>query len=523
MKLTRHAFVVFWAVHAWVGVLISLILYAMFVAGGFTLFHGPLQAWQDPLPATSYPAGELTGIDRAVAALSDSGELRGKSFDLALPGPRRPRAELYVPETTGGTRQVVVDNRGEVRPPSSHVADTLYHLHFLYHEDFPKGFYVAGLLGVLFLLALVTGFLIHLKDLGRQLFRFRPAGPAAKTRAAWRDVHKVLGVWGLPFQTMIAFTGAVICLSSFFLPHIAKPSFGPDADRAERELYGDYSMPEPTGVAAPMSSPSQLVARSQSAVAGLRAWWIRIAPYGDEQAQTLVYGDVSGRLYPRVIVRMRATDGAVVAVHRSTPSQRVMKTLVGLHFAGFGGLTLRIVYALLTLGGCLTILSGNWIWIERRRARNDSRANRVLARLTLGIGAGLPIAIAGMLWLNRLLPADPSRGAREAWGLFAIWLAVALAALALQPTRRAWGLLVAIAGAGFAAVPILSALTQPAHLGNGGGALGWRVAGVDLGLAVIGTVLLLASARLLGRGARSARPGITARGPNSTTTKESAP
>jgi len=492
VKLSRHAFVTFWDVHAWGGVLISLVVYAMFVGGTFTVFYGPLKAWQDP-PGV---ATELAAVDAAAARVAAEHGLAGKRVDVALPGTdRAPRARIGFFDGSA-YQELDLRDDGALAPRTSRLADVLYHLHILYHEDFPEGFYVAGLFGVAFLVALVSGVVIHLKDLGRQLFRFRPDD---RRRTLWSDLHKVLGVWGLPFQLMIALTGATICLAAIVTPHVARPAFGDDA-RGSTELYGGGDAPEPAGRAIATLPPSELAARARAAVPRLEPWWIQIGPYGDETAQAVVYGDVEGRLSPRVKVRVRARDGAIVGIDDGAddpPAARVMSTFTGLHFGGYGGLGLRVVYALLGLGGCLTIRSGNWIWLTRR-ARRARRGDRLLARLTLGFGAGMPIAIACMAWANRLLPAEPGRGAAEAWTFFGTLGVAVVGSLAAAPARRSWSRLLALAGVGFTAIPVLSALTQPAHLFNGGGPLGWTVAGVDLGLAVLG-VLLLGAALVLAR------------------------
>ena len=80
MKLSRHAFVTFWDVHAWGGVLVSLVAYAMFVGGTFSVFYGPLRAWQDPPEGAADRARNDAAVVRAAA---DHG-LAGKWLDVWL-------------------------------------------------------------------------------------------------------------------------------------------------------------------------------------------------------------------------------------------------------------------------------------------------------------------------------------------------------------------------------------------------------------------------------------------------------
>jgi hypothetical protein len=62
---------------------------------------------------------------------------------------------------------------------------------------------------------------------------------------------------------------------------------------------------------------------------------------------------------------------------------------------------------------CLTILTGNWIWLVRREARAAGAGNRLLARLTIGLGGGVIPAAAALFWANRAAPAQ-ARMAMEA-------------------------------------------------------------------------------------------------------------
>src|SRR6185295_13572050 len=88
--------------------------------------------------------------------------------------------------------------------------------------------------------------------------------------------------------------------------------------------------------------------------------------------------------------------------------------IYGLHFAHFGGLTLRLLGFVLALGAGATLLTGNWIWLSRRAARGEGVGNRLLQRLTAGVGAGTLVAVSTLFLVSRALPlALPGRGRAE--------------------------------------------------------------------------------------------------------------
>src|SRR5690606_41798316 len=69
---------------------------------------------------------------------------------------------------------------------------------------FPYPTLFRSLFGLALLLAIVTGLVIHWRNLPSQLLRFR-AGRAAKI--VWTGAHKVLGTVGLSFLLIFGFTG----------------------------------------------------------------------------------------------------------------------------------------------------------------------------------------------------------------------------------------------------------------------------------------------------------------------------
>jgi uncharacterized iron-regulated membrane protein len=239
MKLPRHVFVSWWHVHAWAGVLAALVLAAMFLGGSVSLFRPEIELWQDP-PAA--PIDRAAADELARVAL-DGRSLDGKPVGLSLVGERHARPTLWLPRPEGQTGEEALyldpDPARENRR-TSRLLDVFFHLHFLWHEDVPIGMFIAGLLGVVFLLAVVTGVAIHLKDLSRQMYRVRPAAPP---RTMWSDVHKVLGAWGLPFQIMIALTGALICVLGVLSPHIGLAVFEGDRAAATAAMSGAEAAP----------------------------------------------------------------------------------------------------------------------------------------------------------------------------------------------------------------------------------------------------------------------------------------
>ena len=112
--------------------------------------------------------------------------------------------------------------------------------------------------------------------------------------------------------------------------------------------------------------------------------------------------------------------------------------------------------------------------------------------------AGLSIAMAGMLWANRLLPLGLAQRAEwEVHAFFIVWGATLAWAL-LRPARRAWIELLWTGAAALALLPLLNALTTDRGLLASLRAGDWIFAGLELtllALAALHVALAIRTAR----------------------------
>lgn len=486
-KLSRHAFTTFWDVHAWTGVIGGLLLYVMFLSGGITLFRRQLAVWEEPLTqqrSSVEQVGLQATLDQGLAAAGTTPEQLW--FDLPKGGLGAARL-LYFSQGEAVTSWV---HEGLV-PERERLSDFLYDLHYLWHRATGVWlFYVAGLLCVALLLALATGVLIHLKDIVRQFHQFRPD----KTRRVlWSDMHKVLGVIGLPFQLLYAYTGAFFVFLGLLVQVFTGPVFGRDAARADLLTWGASFADEPErGAPARGLTLDELMVRARAAEPRLVPERLYIRHHGLDSGTVDVRGSIEGVPFARGILRLRAVDGAVLSLDAPGAEgarSDVFRWIYGLHFANFGGVTLRILFFVLALATCATILTGNWIWLARREARQERVGNRLLARLTVGFGAGTVVAIAALFLVSRAFPLDWSgRGvAEELTFLVALGLCIAWA-LAARDGGRLWSRQIGLAGLLLLPVPALAARWSGAGLFGAGPKLGAVVA-VDVALLLTAAAL----------------------------------
>lgn len=508
MKLSAHAWRTFWAYHAWGGVACGLALHVMFAAGAVALFLEPLRVWEEPAqhrPARAAPASPQRLLERGLESIRD------------LPPPERlwlglPQGEAGAPRfqysdhETGEWRAAWIDPAGgAVVPERERAATFLYKLHYLWHPALPELEYLAGFLALAFLLTVVTGVLIHVKDLTSQLTRFRPR---AGRRALWSDLHKVLGVMGLPFQLLYSYTGAVVVFGPVILTALAGPVFGGDRAREGHVAWNEPTGMKPPGGPTEVLPLDQILARARETLPGFQPISFGMQGYQREHGLVRAYGtlDGDGPLRHANVLFDHQTGQVLHVDAPSTDlaSHSTSRWLSGIHYAYFGGIGTRVLLFLLAMATCATILSGNWVRLARRRPATAGRPP-VLARLTAGIGAGTFAAIAALFAASRLLPFDWSSRSTAEELVFAGALAGCTAwALAARETASVWWQQLGLAGVVLASVPLLGARLSPAGLFGGGPHIPTVVA-VDAALLACGAALV-AIAWALRRAGRAPRP-----------------
>jgi len=435
VKFTARTFKIQWDVHAWCGVVASTFLFVIFYCGIFALFRDSLAVWQEPAshvaaaPA-SYEA-TLRSVEKQVS-LPIGAHLdlwwsadHGKVNAFISHPPSKLQRELRLDGVTAQPRGAVY----------SRLADELYTMHFFYR--LPYGTELAGLLAVALFVAIVTGLVIHWKDLVRRWWLFRPQ---LKLRFSASDAHQVLGVIGLPFATMFAWSGSLLGLWAWLSAPLIYGTFhGDQAAFAVAQGYGPEAGVVALGRPAPRRSLDELVDRARQAVRRSgEAQHLEISAYGDEAAQ-LAVTFARGNFEPEKPVRLSLSTSKLIGVGKQIlPSAAINQVFFDLHYALFGGVLVKALYVLLALGVCAVIMTGNLVWLERRDPQRLRLGNRLLERATVGVSFGLVLSSAVYLAANRALPPVARRPDLEFASFLGAWLVGAALAFHRGASARAW-------------------------------------------------------------------------------------
>ncbi|MFD2111802.1 PepSY-associated TM helix domain-containing protein [Thiorhodococcus fuscus] len=398
-------------VHSWVGILAGLALFIAFYAGALTVFKEPLSHWTaagQPIPTTAFDQAE-TLIARTLAERADArhtftlhlGRTSDPSVYLSWHQDQDARSQWTA--TLDGEGALSVTERG-----AKDIGDLVDHIHRT--AGLPGGLefgsLVMGIVSALYVIALVSGFIVWLPSARKDLLALRLE---RNPKRAWLDGHNVVGIASLPFHLAIALTAVVFGLHDSIYASLDRTVYGGQV-RPILQAANPYTVVAPDARPADMLPPADLLARVRAFAPGFEPTAIQYRNPGTEGAMAVILGED-----PRHLVRAHGflvsspVSGAILNTDYLPGRQGTWGAIVAaffaLHFGTFGGEPVRWSYFLLALAGAFLFYSGNWLWIESRRrahardgASGPTRSLRAMEALTtggiLGCIGGLSVAIA---------------------------------------------------------------------------------------------------------------------------------
>ena len=230
------------------GIVISSALYVIFFAGSFSFFRDDIVAWErneqavedDHLPPN---------INAILNHIDNTYSLAGRDINLKTYYAERAIAVNLTPSkdslATENAKQAAffyldpVSFEAQSYGDAYSLGEFLYRLHFFAQIYYPVGYYLSGFIAFFFLIAIITGVLVHWKKIVPNFYTFRPW---AKLKTIWTDAHTALGILGLPFQFILAVTGAFFMLKALLIA----PSVLALYDGNQNQLYEDLEFNKPT-------------------------------------------------------------------------------------------------------------------------------------------------------------------------------------------------------------------------------------------------------------------------------------
>lgn len=247
----------------------------------------------------------------------------------------------------------------------------LLRLHTDLYAGLP-GFLFLGAMGLLFVVSTVSGLVLYAPFMKKQPFGvFRTD---RSRRLAWLDLHNLLGAATMIWVLTVGVTGAINTVAGPLEAAWQASAVSTFADQYE-------GRPAPVRLA----SVDQAIRTARAAEPDMKpafVSWPGTGYSGDHHYGVFMVGDtpLTERLYRPMLID--AETGALTAQPR--PPWYITMLLVSqpLHFGDYGGLPLKILWALLDLMAIAILISGVVLWL--RKSGDKSR----LDRLKVAHGAG---------------------------------------------------------------------------------------------------------------------------------------
>lgn len=445
--LKPRAYNILFHTHTVSGIVISAVLFVIFFAGAISLYKQEMYQWEDPTSRGVVPMA--VDYERLIARMDSikSGVADAHDIRVKMPTEARPVYTLYAlvePDSAQAyfatflynpVTDVVAD---AAEGDTSTVGETLYRLHFLDQIPMLIGRYLAGFVSLFFAFAVITGLLIHWKNIVSKFYAFSFKDVK---KQFWTNAHTVFGLIGLPFQLMYAITGAFYMLSLFVLVPTVVVLFKGDDHKLMEMIYPmeafhahDHGDEVEGHIHQEVSTLriSDVLTKIQREHKAYTISTLDIVNFGDEHA---VLGaelvDASGFNQNGLAVVDLHTGDYKLTIEPGEKGyiQSILNGINLIHFGSFGGWFVKFVYFLLSMFSCFVIISGVLIWKEARNkpsyTEKQRRFHRRVTTVYLSICFSLLPATAVLFIAEQLLHGVAGRADIVNTVFFVSWLVLA--------------------------------------------------------------------------------------------------
>ncbi|MEO1305974.1 MAG: PepSY-associated TM helix domain-containing protein [Pseudomonadota bacterium] len=508
--------------HSWAGITLGLIVFIVCFSGSFALFDNEIKTWEDPALRMSVNESPIEINETFTSWVQDNtGGAEAEFMRLDYPTSYKPYYYGIVHwhdenDVHQDATQRWDANTGKpiaIRGSGLSIWLLDFHRDFMWPDILggrTVGRSLVGIVGIVLMLAILTGIIAHTK-IREEAYSMRLK---RSQRLKWQDTHKVVGIWGLPFYIMIAFTGAYLGVIVIVSQLVAAIAYKGDVEALVEAVLGPTT--QPSGEQVQMISLDEL-REMQHPDSGKDPYMLIMRNYGDTAAEFDVFYPASSRLTFSDVIWLNGATGEPSPPNEyreETGAIRVANAVTPLHYGTYGGIWLKFLYFALGMSLAVVTALGSMMWIERRKHGNDGGKtltfyNR-LGYFNTGIIMGLPVATIAIFYLDKLyVGAESARLVATGWTFFAAWALGLLYAWVRRNDYQTTRELLLLTGVLAMGVPVVNGLVTgqwfPAYLGADHSIAAWVDVAMLVGGALTALAGYLAPAERLDKAARRAK------------------
>ena len=367
-------------IHKWTSIVCTGFLLMLCLTGLPLIFHDEIDELTEEAPTLGLPgvgsSGEAPGLRPldemlAKALAARPGEVPVfMAFDNDQPSmtiTTAPRADSPATDMTiqlfdrsTGLATGAVDESG--------VMHFILQLHTDMFLGLP-GMLFLGVMGLLFVIAIVSGVVLYTPFMRK--LDFGTLRVSRSRRVKWLDYHNLLGIVALAWMTVVGATGVINALATPIFQYWQTTELA----EMTRAYAGQGAVPPDR-----YGSIDKAMAAARRELPGSNPQFIAFPGGGFSSAHhyaVFFQGDtpLTQRLLTSALI-----DAETGAFTDARPMPWYVKTLAlsqPLHFGDYGGLPLKILWAMLTLFTIVVLGSGIYLWLGKRRSGTDALVREV--------------------------------------------------------------------------------------------------------------------------------------------------
>jgi uncharacterized iron-regulated membrane protein len=243
---------------------------------------------------------------------------------------------------------------------------TITRLHVDLFAGLPGTLFLGGM-GLLFLASIISGVVVYGPFMRRLPFGVVRRG--GSRRLTWLDLHNLLGIAIATWAFVVGATGVINTW--------ARPIFSHWQSTELAQMVAPWQgKPAP----AAFSSPQRAIETAQAAAPELEVSFVAFpgAPFaGDHHYTVFMRGDtpLTSMLMKPLLIDAQSGE---LADSRDMPWYvSALRLSQPLHFGDYGGLPLKIAWALLDVLGIIVLVSGMYLWLSRGQAPLEARLEEI--------------------------------------------------------------------------------------------------------------------------------------------------
>ena len=474
--------------HTYSGLLLSWLLFIVFVTGTLSYYADELDVWMQPEKLSQQHQSDP--IPLAISALNEKASGASR-WNINLGNDRDPKTEIRWQYPGQGRRD---GHKETLSSSGSEPRETLggsFFIHFHYSLELRNygGRYLTGIAAFIMLVGVFSGIFTH-----RRFFKDFFVLRWQKLKRAMTDAHAIIGIVTIPFCFVICFSALMFYLS-LYVPASATYHY----DKGYRQLSSQVS---PKGfsraaagvTAQPLTDIKPILTQVNT------TWpepnsisWVSYYHPFDTNGYLMFYRNKSDLSRQSETLTFDASSGELL---HQTELPRIPKFIsylfLGLHEAKFADTSLRFILFVLGSLSCALIATGSILWLNNRIERKvNHRGTRLMDWSNRAMFGGMPIGIITLFLANRLLPVSLADRADyellcflSGWGIFAI-------IAAMMSRQMFWAVMLKSFAVACFVLPILDVVLAPHYLVSAIDNMQLSFIGIELALVISGILALL--------------------------------